>query len=156
MFLSIIIIHTIVHITEKIYKKKKDKLQNWSLSFITYLNLVHNLSIVSIWSLTFLVPCKFCSCHYLFDGKNDMLNEIIINYFPCHINCQLYCHIRLFYNKKIQIKICTQYHLTKIYFFLVSPSQYHLHLFTPKKINLQCVYNFSFNFLAAKHIQNYL
>ena len=151
MFLSIIIIHTIVHITEKIYKKKKDKLQNWSLSFITYLNLVHNLSIVSIWSLTFLVPCKFCSCHYLFDGKNDMLNEIIINYFPCHINCQLYCHIRLFYNKKIQIKICTQYHLTKIYFFLVSPSQYHLHLFTPKKINLQCAYNFSFSFLAAKH-----
>ena len=80
----------------------------WSLSFIAYLNLVHNLSIISIWFLTFLVPCKFSHCRYLFDGKNDMLNEIIKNYFPCHINYQLYRHIRLFYNnKKIQIKICT-------------------------------------------------
>ena len=28
--------------------KKKGKLQNWSLSFILYLNLVYNFSIVSI------------------------------------------------------------------------------------------------------------
>ena len=58
--------------------------------------------------------------------------------------------------KKIQIKICTQYHLTKIYFFLVSPNQYHFHLFTQKKkstCNIYIyIYIFSFSFLAAKHI----
>ena len=49
--------------------KKKGKLQSWSLSFTTYLNLVPNLLIVSIWSLTFLVLCQFSACRYLFDGK---------------------------------------------------------------------------------------
>ena len=30
-----------------------DKLCFWSLTYIPYFNLIHNLSIVSIWSLTF-------------------------------------------------------------------------------------------------------
>ena len=42
----------------------------WSLSFTSYLNLVSNFLIVSIWSLTFSVTRQFSSCHYPLDGKS--------------------------------------------------------------------------------------
>ena len=46
------------------------KLQSWSLSFTSYLNLISNLSVVSIWSLTFLVSCQFSLYRYFLDGKS--------------------------------------------------------------------------------------
>ena len=46
------------------------KLQSWSLSFTSYLNLIPNLSVVSIWSLTALVSCQFNLYRYSLDGKS--------------------------------------------------------------------------------------
>lgn len=38
---------------KELNKSKKGKLRIWSLSYKSYFNLISNLSIVSIWSLTF-------------------------------------------------------------------------------------------------------
>ena len=44
---------------ELIIKKKNDKLHIWPLSFTPYFNLVSNISIVLIWSLTFQYHINF-------------------------------------------------------------------------------------------------
>ena len=72
---------------------------------------------MSIWSLTFLLSCQFSPRFYPLDGKTNVSNEIIQNYFSCHINFQLTTTLN--YYKKTQIKFThvrmwEHYHLTQI------------------------------------------
>ena len=55
---------------KELTKYKKGKLQNLSLFFTPYFNLVLNISMMSIWSLTFLVSCEISPDNYLIDRKN--------------------------------------------------------------------------------------
>jgi len=52
------------------------KLQSWSIFFTPYFNLVPNISIVSIWSLTFSMLCQF-SLPIPWMKKADVLNKTI-------------------------------------------------------------------------------
>ena len=71
------------------------KLQSWSLSFTSYLNLVSNLSIVSIWSPTFLLLCEFSPCHYHLDGKSWCVkqNNKKLFFMPHHLPTILPSHL---------------------------------------------------------------
>ena len=51
--------------------RKMGKLQSWFLSFISYFNLVPNLSIILISSLTFSVLYKSNLCRYLLNEKKE-------------------------------------------------------------------------------------
>ena len=54
------------------------------------MNLVPNIfSVISIWSLPLFLGWK----------KSNVSNGITKNNFSCHINCQLYCHIKLLKKK---------------------------------------------------------
>ena len=82
-------------------KKKKGKLLSWSLSFMSYSNSVFNLLIVLIWFLTFHYCVDLVLNVIYWMEKSNMSNEIIKNYFSCHINYQLCCHISLSLTQQI-------------------------------------------------------
>ena len=50
------------------------KLCFWSLTYTPYFNLIHNLSIVSIWSLTFQYPVNLVPTVILWMKIDDMSN----------------------------------------------------------------------------------
>ena len=112
--------------------KINGKLQSQSLFFTPYINLVPNLLIVSIWSLTFLVLCQFGLCHYHLDGKTDVSCEIIKKlFFMPHQRPTIPPH-QVFFFLKNQIK---SNQIPKIpnsslslSLSLVTTNQTHLHL----------------------------
>jgi len=64
----------------------KDKLYIWSLSYTLYFNLVPNLSIMSIWSLTFQCHVNLVSIvisYMKIDDMSNSQNKILVY---CHIN----------------------------------------------------------------------
>ena len=62
-------IYYFIHISN-IDVKILGKLQSWFLFFTPYFNLIHSLSIVSIWPSIFSISCQFSPCRYLLDEKN--------------------------------------------------------------------------------------
>ena len=51
------------------------KLRIWSLSYVPYFNLVFNLSIMSIWSLTFRYRVNLVSVVIIWIKIDDMVND---------------------------------------------------------------------------------
>ena len=76
-----------------------DKLQNWSMYFILCLSLVRNISIVSIWSITFLILYQFSLYYYYWMKKNQCVKwnnkKNTIYHDTSTANCITIHHIKL-------------------------------------------------------------
>ena len=77
-----------------------DKLQSWSLSFTSYFNLAHVLSIVSIWFITFQFHVNLVPTVIYWMKISNMANSQNKKLFICHVNKHLYHHISFFKLKK--------------------------------------------------------
>ena len=106
---------------------------SWFLSFTPYLNLVFNILIVSIWSVTFLVLYQFSHYRYLLNRKGWCVNENNIKLFSILHQLQLYCHVKIFFFKVI-LKLRhndhqNPYNLLLIFITSINPSNYNKKVF---------------------------